>query len=209
MQTVITSAEARKITGGRAPHVPVEYDQALAALQACITLDEAKYWSNKADALAAWAKIFHSNEAGRKAAQLKLHAFRRMGALAHELRPKKIDFSGSKPGAVSMIMEHGFNRTQANAARYLANLPQTKFDSLLNSPRPLSPATAMVRGQMRDPMWGKVRSLAMSLRSICRDTNATDCARSLIPSEVDIARNLVLELTGWLDEFESHLPRVQ
>lgn len=49
MQSVISAAEAKKITGGRTPLVPVEYETAITALQACVTLDETKYWSDKAD----------------------------------------------------------------------------------------------------------------------------------------------------------------
>src|ERR1700690_2101621 len=89
MKQVISAEEARKITGGRLPHMPVEYETALQALQECITLEDTKYWSDKADALAVWAKIFHSDDAARKAKQLKLKAFRRMGELARELRPGK------------------------------------------------------------------------------------------------------------------------
>lgn len=87
MQQVISAEQARKITGGRTPHVPVEYETAINALVACRSIDEAKYWSDKSDALAAWAKIYHSDKAAREAKALKLWAFRRMGQLAAELRP--------------------------------------------------------------------------------------------------------------------------
>src|SRR5208282_4621524 len=85
---VLTKEEAKRITKGRTPLVPVEYETAITALTECAHLDEAKYWDNKADALAAWAKIYHSDECARKAKMLKMHAYRRMGQLAGELRPK-------------------------------------------------------------------------------------------------------------------------
>src|ERR1700722_7297053 len=67
--------------------MPVEYVEACKALAACVTIDEAKRWADKAEALAAWAKIYRSDEASVQAARLKLHAYRRMGKLAEEIRP--------------------------------------------------------------------------------------------------------------------------
>lgn len=84
MSTVITEQQARQITGGRKPLVPVEYEAACNALAQCVDLDEAKYWSDKADALAAWAKIYRDDRISAQAKRLKLKAYRRMGELAAE-----------------------------------------------------------------------------------------------------------------------------
>lgn len=65
--------------------MPVVYEDACKALVACTTLDEAKYYSDKSDALAAWAKIYKSDEAAMAAKRLKLHAYRRMSELAEEI----------------------------------------------------------------------------------------------------------------------------
>ena len=86
MQQVITAGEARAITKGRAPLVPVEYEEAVKALAKCREIDDAKYWSDKASALAAWAKIYHSPQVMREAKLLKLHAYRHMAELAHAIR---------------------------------------------------------------------------------------------------------------------------
>lgn len=51
MKAVISSEQARQITGGRTPLVPVEFETAVKALKACTQIDEAKYWSDKASAL--------------------------------------------------------------------------------------------------------------------------------------------------------------
>ena len=88
MNSVISEEQARQITGGRKPLVPVEYERACTALAECQTIDEAKYWDNKADALAAWAKIYNNDQAGLEAKRLKLHAYRRMGEIAREIIPK-------------------------------------------------------------------------------------------------------------------------
>lgn len=57
--------------------MPVVYADAVKALEACATMDEAKYYSDKSEALAAWAKIYGSQEDRKAAARLKLHAYAR------------------------------------------------------------------------------------------------------------------------------------
>ena len=84
---VITKDQARKITKGRTPLVPVEYEVAIRALTECTTLDESKYWSDKSDALAAWAKIYHSDDAGRKAKLLESVTLPAYGATIRGIAP--------------------------------------------------------------------------------------------------------------------------
>lgn len=143
MQQVITETKAREITGGRKPLVPVKYEEACKALVECQTIDDAKYWDNKADALAAWAKIYKNDEAGLEAKRLKLHAYRRMGLLAGELRPAVNPRGprGAGPGPRSLLMERGFSQGAAEACRALALKPQQEFDAIVSLPRPPSPAT--------------------------------------------------------------------
>lgn len=71
--------------------MPVEYEAACKALAACESIDEGKYWSDKADALAAWAKIYKSDEAAVAARRLKLMAFRRMGELASAMEAERVE----------------------------------------------------------------------------------------------------------------------
>lgn len=87
MNSVITAEQAKKITGGRTPLVPVEYEAAVKSLQACATLDEAKYWSDKSDALAAWAKAGGYSMTGfrgfcRKNSAVKLAALLQPGEVS-------------------------------------------------------------------------------------------------------------------------------
>jgi hypothetical protein len=65
------------------------YEEACNALARCVDLDEAKYWSDKADALAAWAKIYHDTKIEDQARKLKAKARRSMALLAEALRPTK------------------------------------------------------------------------------------------------------------------------
>jgi hypothetical protein len=210
MQTVVTAEQARQITRGRTPLVPVEYETAVKSLEACITLDEAKYWSDKADALAAWSKIYRNDEAGLKAKRLKLHAFRRIGILAGELRPRTgpTGRNGAVPGSVSLLKDHGFSKTAANAARSLAVMSKTKFQKVLREPK--SPITVLHEQTHKNPDWHMFAKSAMVLRSWMRSHDVKPFAqlvKSMGEREVEASRKLIIDLTEWLDELEQALPK--
>ncbi len=129
----------------RAPRnvpMPVEYITACKALAACISIDEAKHWSDKADALAAWSRIYQSNEASVQAKRLKLHAYRRMGHLAEALQPSNRPAprgsgrGGNLPGAKALLRAHGFSESAAQVIRGVSRISDEKFDAAIRRPDP-------------------------------------------------------------------------
>src|ERR1700733_10435972 len=83
IQDIPQSAKALMATA----KIPVQFEEGLKALAACRSIDEAKYWASAAEALAAWARIHKEKRAGVEAKLIDLHAHRRMGELAAEMRP--------------------------------------------------------------------------------------------------------------------------
>jgi hypothetical protein len=216
MQQVITQSQARAVLNGRAPLIPVEYETAIKALSECITLDEAKYWDNKADALAAWAKIYRNDDAGRKAKQLKLHAYRRMGQLAEQIRPTKkvTPFQGREPGAMSLLIESGLTRRAAQAAGALRRASSDEFSAAVATG--ISPHVFANnhrgtgdRSVVRSQAWAWLthKLNLFGVRSQARLKSPRDVALALKEDEIQKARDLVTELTEWLDEFERNLPK--
>lgn len=211
MKHNISVREAHAIAGERPSQIPVEYEQAVAALSACCSIDEAKTWSDKADALAAWAKIYRSRDADRQARRLRLHAYRRMGILAGELRPriplgKRL---GSTKGPRSLLVEQGLSAANSKAARRLANLSPEAFAALIDQPRP--PAPVMVDRQLIDSsdMMKALRSnggMAPFL-SFARRFAPTDVARGMAADEAIHVRRMIHELSDWLDELDRQLQR--
>jgi hypothetical protein len=209
MSALISKEQARQITGGRLPHIPVEYETAVNSLQACLTLDEAKYWSNAADAFTAWAKMYRSGDALRKAKMLKLHAFRRMGQLAEEINPRLVkqgvgvgkgSVAGSGPR--SILKQHGFSAAEVDAARMLADVSERTFTRLLKNP--MSPTTA--RARLRDiTIWHHTQAALMTLRSRCRVHTPAQTIITMSVVERANARELVREVVEWLDEFDQRL----
>jgi hypothetical protein len=208
MNNVITEEQARKITGGRKPLMPVEYETAINALAACITIDETKYWSDKADALAAWAKIYRSPDAERKAKQLKLHAYRRMGQLAEQLRPRKgrrEGTSGSHPGPVSILVENGLTPDTAQVARRMAKLPEKDFSAATELPRPPSPSSLTRR--MWSSEWTIIAQALRRARAEMTRCTPSQAAQSVSADFVPHARLIARQTIEWLDEFERRLPK--
>lgn len=195
--------------------LPVQYEEAVKALDACLAIDEAKYWSDKADALAAWAKIYRNDVAGRRAKQLKLHAYRRMGTLAAELRPNKHTGTnqGAAPGPLSLLREQGLTESQASVARKLALTSKVKFDAIVDKPNPPSPMSAgkafLTKGSDAWRLIGVSNGCSMSnFRSaVCRKVKASKLARGLVSDEIEKARVIATECAEWLDEFLQHLPK--
>lgn len=205
------------------PPMPILYEQACKDLSACRTIDEAIYFDNQADALAAWAKIYKHDQAGKESRLLKLHAYRRMGMIAEELRPsgrlskdrgKKI---GGKrgalhlPGARSLLLENGLTKDQAAAASRLAKLTRSGFEKLSALKRPPSPVAATSRlmrgGSASWKHWsGDINSMQRA-RYFTRKYEPRQLAAGMTIDEAKMARETATELADWLDEFERHLPK--
>ena len=209
MQQVITSKQARQITGGRTPLVPVQYEAAIQALTECLSIDDAKTWDNKADALAAWAKIYRNDDIGRKAKMLKLHAFRRMGEIAAQLRPQAP--KGGK-GPLSLLIEQKLSPSNASAAVKLAKATDKVFQQVVNLPRPPSPIVARLMLE-KDTAWAALTAVGGSglpgFAHFCKTRSARELARNLTSDEANRARVLVTAITDWLDEFEQSLRKTR
>lgn len=211
MSGVLTEEQARSITGGRKPLVPVEYENALQSLAQCASIDDAKYWSDKADALAAWAKIYQSDQVSVQAKRLKLHAFRRIGILAAELRPRT---RGGGPGPKSLLVEKGFAISQATTIQRVTNIPRGQFEAFVNLPRPPSPTA--IRNQILGEASDAWKILAaqsgtslLRFATWCRANGATSLARGVSIDEGMKIRAALIVITEWLDEFEAYLPNAK
>lgn len=167
MSSVVAIVPDRRIS------MPMEYDRALQALAACTRIDEARTWDNKADALAAWARIYRNDRASELAKQLKLHAYRRMGQLAEELRPKAPNQSGPR----ALLLAEGLSMPQASAARCLARMPAQKFDESLLTPA--SPVTVAQRQSNRRPVWKRFGRASSMLVTFLEERAAEQLANEI------------------------------
>lgn len=191
------------------PAMPVEYETAIKALEACTSLDETRIWRSAYHALAAWAKIYNSRDAEFKAKRLRLHAYRRMGQLARELRPSgraRRGIKGGKlPGSVSLLQEHGLSHSEAVAANFIARLPDEDFQRILR--RPLSPISVAHQLWGKDPIWLGFCGAATNLRGHLRrhpPREVLAVARMLGERQQGTLRVLLADLRRMLREFDEH-----
>lgn len=212
MQSVITMKDAKRITGGRTPLVPVQYETAIKALTECVTLDDAKIWSDKADALAAWAKIYKSGDAERKARALKLHAYRRMAQLAKELRPTKTGPNGDGPAKL-LQREHGFTKQEAACVLAVGNTPEPTFKRAVQAESPPTPnffrrTAGAPNGVQRSYTRYAVRVISDFYR-YAKQNDPVICAESCASeySNPSVIRDQVEFIAGWLDDFERSIPK--
>lgn len=162
--------------------LPVPYQQAVRAITACTTIDEAKHWGNAADALAAWARIYGDDSVAREARQLKLHAYRRIGILAKQVGPlESTTGMGRTPGPRTAMLRAGLSNHQADAAAKLAAVPNGEFKAMTQAARPPSPLTLASIHLRKNP-----------LVAACRHGLASALGRLRKPSH----QAAVLELTG-------------
>lgn len=207
MQKVITIKQARQITGGRKPLVPVVYEEAVRALGACLSLDDAKEWDNKADALAAWAKIYRDGEVQRQAKSLKLHAYRRMGELAavlrtqHHKKERTGQFAGSSGGARAVLRAHGLSAAGAIAAMALAKMPKARYDALLT--RPLAPTTLIsnLAAESHSQTWCRLSNGTSSYLAAIRKYPAREAVSQMVDDEVVTLTRRIQEVADWCDAF--------
>lgn len=187
--------------------LPVEYKAACQAIAACKDIIEARHWADKSDALAAWAKIYSEDAVGLEARRLKLYAYRRMGIIAGELRPKTgLGFGGgTAPGPRSLLIEQGFSNRNASVIRAVALMPQREFDSALKSRKPPTPTTLFDIGRRRNPEWAKLSRAMRSMRSLLKNYGPAATALSLLPDEAAVAKESADALIDWLEDFSAHI----
>lgn len=205
--------------------LPLIFNEAVKALAACRTLDEAIYFDNKADALAAWAKIHKSDQAGREARALKLHAYRRMGILAEELQPTNRRqvardhergsqfLTGMRPGAAALLRSSGLSPAAANAAIAVSKASESQFADLISKERPPSPNNARnklrLRGSAAFIHWKTGLGTPRGCLPFTRKHDPKLFASEFTQDEASTARESAVELMNWLDTFEQHLPKAK
>jgi hypothetical protein len=187
------------------PLIPLCYESACKSLTECLSIDEAQMWDAKADALAAWAKIYHDNEAARKAKALKLHAYRRMGLLSKELTKckPKYNAAGPVPGARALLIDKGLKVHDADACIRLARARNDVFEKAINSPKPPAPSGFLhkVRDADLSDMALLVKRAFVEAAPFCKKHTAAAVFNQLnIKDQIKLGEYL-MPVYEWLDAY--------
>lgn len=190
-----------------APIAPIQYEKAVQALEACATLDEAKLFDNKVDALAAWAKIYCDDRAAIASRRLKLHAYRRIGTLAEQMRPTPPGRPGGnfRKGAQSLLVEKGFTQGNAIAALRVARVPAQEFAEAVRSERPPSPSMFVQVRTRKNPDYARLSIRVSGLLSLLRKQDFAKLAASMDEKDTTSAMERNAETVRLIEQFQGLL----
>ena len=120
--------------------LPETYERARVALAACQDLDECKDWSDKAAALASYAKQAEDDTLLRMATRIKARATRRAGELLQQIQPQsgaRTDLrSAPAQGRGEVAREAGLSERQQKTALRIASVPAADFERQVESDTP-------------------------------------------------------------------------
>jgi len=200
--------------------LPQTYEAAKVALSNCASIDECKDWSDRAEALASYAKQADDDSLRIMADRIQARAVRRCGELL-----KQVDGRGgdqSKKGGAPLFARReaasqaGMSRDQQRTAVRVANVPEPTFEAAVESPAPPTVTKLADMGRQRreptppPPTWtppegfqeatkllGRVRDFAR----FCAAHDPALVAGGVMPGEASDLRQQVSTIDGWLDRF--------
>lgn len=220
------------------PNAPalVKYEAARQALAECSRVDECKGWSDKAAALAAYAKQAKDSTLHNLALRIQQRAQRRMGELL-KLVPRgdeatrfgqegahpPVRQEGDRPPVTrtQIATDAGLSEHQRKTALRIANVPEPAFEAAVESDKPPTVTEMVMRGTAtrelaRVPDPGPdvpsadpalVARAHRWLREFAAFCGAHDpVAIALSCGDGDMLQGYVKTIDGWLDRFITQLP---
>ncbi len=122
--------------------LPQTYHRARGALERCSRLDECKDWSDKAEALASYAKQAGDETLMKMAIRIRDRAIRRAGELLKQIEPGQGARDGKRevdarlPLRGEAAAAAGMSPHQAKQAIRVANVPADQFEEQVESETP-------------------------------------------------------------------------
>ena len=207
--------------------LPATYETAQKALAECSRVDECKDWSDKAAALASYARQANDNTLHNLALRIQARAQRRMGELLKQIpsgQGANLTAAG-RAGAVpicreSVARDAGLSDRQRKTALRVASVPEPAFTAAVESPQPPTVTALAAMGTSSRPAaperdvrpadpatesraFGMLRDLA----AFCATHDAAGIA--IACRDPDAARGHVEEIDRWLDRFVTRLPHAE
>ena len=134
--------------------LPMAYSRARRALSECARLDECKTWSDKAAALAVYAKQAKDEQLTNDAKRIRARAVDRMGELLNEIPPASgmrtdLELGGSASPRSQAATQAGLSPDQVKNALRVHNVPRDDFDRQVEGDHPPTIAELARQGTRR------------------------------------------------------------
>lgn len=125
--------------------LPQTYESARKALNKCVRVDECKTWSDKAVAVASYARQAKDQTLERLATRIRARAVRRAGELLNEIEmqskynaKKQSTGAGTSFSRTNTARQAGLSKRQQVTAMRLAKIPENEFEEQLSADDPPS-----------------------------------------------------------------------
>lgn len=197
--------------------LPQTYEQAKNALAECERVDECKDWSDKAQALASYAKQADDDSLFKMARRIQARAVRRTGQLLKQFQvengvgrpPETTVGSVSENGAGTQPISQreaaeraGMSKHQEKQARRVAEVPEQEFEEQVESEDP--PSITRLAGPKKTSGFKEATHVLGELdrfSEFCREHEPESVASGVLDSEAEEARRYVSIIDHWLDRF--------
>lgn len=204
----------------RGAALPASYEAAKQALAKCSSIDECKDWSDKAGALASYAKQADDDQLEQYAMRIKARAIRRCGELLKQVDGRG-NYSESESGGAptftqrQMAEQAGMSKDQQVQAVRVANIPGNQFNDAVeagdttitglaamgkkpapHNPYPDAPPAPPGFIQATEAI-GTVKMFA----EFCQGNDPVNVAGGVMEYETDDIREHISTIDKWLDRF--------
>ena len=111
--------------------LPAVYEQAKSILAECATIDECRDWSDRAAALASYAKQANDETLEQKARMIRNRAIRQMGKVLEAIEPKPNQYADTASGISrsEAAAQAGISKRQKDTALRVASIPEDEFEA--------------------------------------------------------------------------------
>jgi len=201
---------------------PAAYQAAHKAISKCSRIDECKSWSDKAAALASYARQAKDHTLRMMAERIQARAIRRCGELLKQVpsgQGSKNQYGELRNGSVTrrgVAREAGLSDRQRVTALRVASIPAPRFDSLVEGDSPptvthLAHLGAQPSVSPRGTRAARVvqaREMFGTIREFCKENAPAELAAEFEGQSEASLREFAANLQRWLEEFVAHLPQV-
>lgn len=204
--------------------LPETYEAARQALAECSRVDECKEWSDRAQALASYARQADDDTLHKLARRIQARAVRRAGELLRTFQNPHKGLNTSSNGSVTTgprsqreaAEEAGMSLRQERTAVRVSRVPDDDFEAAVESEDPPT-VTALAENGKRpaptpepekpDGFYDATHVVAAMRRFAerCEEHTPEYIAAGLTPGEHPEARSLVRQIDAWLDRFVVNL----
>jgi hypothetical protein len=198
--------------------LPATYEAARTAIAECERIDECKSWSDKAAALASYARQAKDDSLRVMAVRIQARAERRCGELLKQIPRADESTRYGQEGTLPPITraataeKAGLSEHQRKTVLRLASIPEQEFSRQVEGPSPpsvtcLAEQGTVSRGTLaartRDGF--KAHEALRQFAQFCERNEPIESARTVNPQDIEALSRYVAIADQWLDRFVANL----